>query len=550
MPAGRKKPANKRRAPAGLGPALAVLAAVFVFRIPFFLLPRFFDSDDAVNGLMALSIQRGAPPLYYWGQGYLNTVTPALTAVFLWLLPCGQAAVKLTSLVLHLGAACVLARLILRATGSRAIAGGALVLTALLPLPLSGMVMGAGSPAARNLTVLCGLACWALFLRDRGVLTALAFGLLAGIGYWNEPTILLFVLPVAVFALREWGTSPGGANEKRLLKWAAVAGIGFLAGAGPHFYGASRGLASFRPAAEFLRIVEAGPRLKVLFLEALPRALTAGVSADESGAARVLIPAASVIILGLLALMVVFSHIEAYAPGRGKVKELVLLADLLGVGFCLAWVVGPSAEAGSGRYAVILWPAIVIWSALGFPRLARRRPVRAAALPAIYVLSLVLSAPSYWKLSGTWEVETAPAFALLEEEELKGAFANYWASNLMTLASRESVIVAQLTGVPLRHARYYALLEKMDRVGYLFNPGRFPEDEKMLAWTQEALGRAAVTFSVKRKDGWILVAPDGRGLSTRAVNDLRLRPGREELRRKIEELEAYRSLRNASRISR
>ena len=163
MPAGRRKPAGKRRAPAGLGPALAVLGAVFVFRIPFFLLPRFFDSDDAVNGLMALSIQRGVPPLYYWGQGYLNTVTPALTAVFLWLLPCGQAAVKLTSLVLHLGAACVLASLILRATGSRTIAGGALVLTALLPLPLSGMVMGAGSPAARNLTVLCGLACWALY---------------------------------------------------------------------------------------------------------------------------------------------------------------------------------------------------------------------------------------------------------------------------------------------------------------------------------------------------------------------------------------------------
>src|SRR6266853_1781227 len=70
--------------------ALAFLAAVTIAaRLPFLLRgPRFFDSDEAVEGLMARHVLTGEYPMFLWGQRYKGVPEVYLTsAVFRWMAP-------------------------------------------------------------------------------------------------------------------------------------------------------------------------------------------------------------------------------------------------------------------------------------------------------------------------------------------------------------------------------------------------------------------------------------------------------------------------------
>jgi hypothetical protein len=174
-----------------------------------------------------------------------------------------------------------------------------------------------------------------------------------------------------------------------------------------------------------------------------------------------------------------------------------------------------------------------------------------------YALLVGLSLPSYIGLARSWHVDTAPAVDLMDASGLRGGFSNYWAANLITLETRERLVVAQFTGVPLRHRAYYDLLSRTDQVGYLFNRTRFLEDRRMLGGITRALEAEGIDYNVRTKGEWELVIPLNGSLPLKTINEFRLAPGREEIRRKLKELNEraasrsnQRSLRKVSRTAR
>src|SRR5260221_1716550 len=84
-------------------PAYVVLAAGTVAaRLPFLLrADRFFDSDEAVEGLMARHVLSGEYPMFLWGQRYKGVPEVYLTsAVFRWMAPGAPSVLALKAVTL------------------------------------------------------------------------------------------------------------------------------------------------------------------------------------------------------------------------------------------------------------------------------------------------------------------------------------------------------------------------------------------------------------------------------------------------------------------
>src|SRR3954467_12619143 len=93
-----------------LGVVSAVIVAV---RLPFLLHgSRFFDSDEAVEGLMARHVLDGELPLFLWGQGYrgVREVYPAATGFRAW--PASGITLKAVTLASFAVYACLNFRLV------------------------------------------------------------------------------------------------------------------------------------------------------------------------------------------------------------------------------------------------------------------------------------------------------------------------------------------------------------------------------------------------------------------------------------------------------
>src|SRR5262245_54971492 len=76
-----------------------VAVAVVAARLPFLILgSRFFDSDEAVEGLMARHVLGGEFPLFLWGQRYKGVPEVYLAAAAFRVWPAGIVALKAVTL--------------------------------------------------------------------------------------------------------------------------------------------------------------------------------------------------------------------------------------------------------------------------------------------------------------------------------------------------------------------------------------------------------------------------------------------------------------------
>src|SRR4249920_3964572 len=74
---------------------VVVAAAIVAARLPFLLYgSRFFDSDEAVEGLMARHVLTGEFPLFLWGQRYKGVPEVYLTAAAFRAWPAGVITLK------------------------------------------------------------------------------------------------------------------------------------------------------------------------------------------------------------------------------------------------------------------------------------------------------------------------------------------------------------------------------------------------------------------------------------------------------------------------
>ena len=197
--------------------ALVFVAAVTIAaRLPFLLRgSRFFDSDEAVEGLMARHVLLGELPLFLWGQRYKGVPEVYLTAAAFNFWPASVIALKAVTLGCFALYACLNFRLLTRLFSQRV----AWIATAFLVAGPPSLVFWSLSGSAEMVmsliagTTLClGLDAWRRDGSRAGLVVAAAA---LGFGLWVQQYILYYVVALAMTAV-DW-TPQGRARIRELL---------------------------------------------------------------------------------------------------------------------------------------------------------------------------------------------------------------------------------------------------------------------------------------------------------------------------------------------
>ena len=188
---------------------LAVVAlAMVVARLPFLLHgSRFFDSDEAVEGLMARHVLTGEFPLFLWGQRYKGVPEVYLAAAAFRAWPAGVIALKAVTLACSAVYACLNFHLVARLFSRRV----AWIATAFLIAGPPSLVLWTLSGSAdivmtflAGTSLLLGFSAWQRTGSRAGLMLAAAS---LGFGLWIQQYILYYVAALAVASI-DW--SPEG----------------------------------------------------------------------------------------------------------------------------------------------------------------------------------------------------------------------------------------------------------------------------------------------------------------------------------------------------
>jgi hypothetical protein len=181
------------------GVATAILIAA---RLPFLLIAnRFFDSDEAVQGLMALHVLKGEFPAFYWGQHYKGVpdIYP-LAAIFAVFGP-SVTALKASTLGWFAAFGCVQFALVARLHSRRVAWLSVLLLAAAPPVLVQWSLSGNAEFAIVMLSGAVLLLAWDRW-RHTGSERALAIAAFAfGFGLWVQQFILYYAIALAATEL-------------------------------------------------------------------------------------------------------------------------------------------------------------------------------------------------------------------------------------------------------------------------------------------------------------------------------------------------------------
>jgi hypothetical protein len=181
-----------------------IAAATIAARLPFLLRgSRFFDSDEAVEGLMARHVLLGELPMFLWGQRYKGVPEVYLSAAALHWWPAGVIALKAVTLGCFALYACLNFRLLTELFSRRI----AWIATGLLIAGAPSLVFWTLTGSAEMVmsfiagTTLClGAVAWRRTGSRTGLIAA-AFAL--GFGLWVQQYILYYLVALAV-AAADW----------------------------------------------------------------------------------------------------------------------------------------------------------------------------------------------------------------------------------------------------------------------------------------------------------------------------------------------------------
>jgi hypothetical protein len=218
MPSARFSRESNIKPAAVAGISLAAVAgAVVLARLPFLLQgSRFFDSDEAVEGLMARHVLSGEFPLYLWGQRYKGVPEVYLSAVALraWPGAGGVMTLKAVTLACFALYACLNFRLLAQCFTSRV----AWIATAfVIAGPPTLVLWSLSASADMVMTLLAGtslLLGFAAWRRNQSRTGLIAAAVSLGFGLWIQQYILYYVAAIAVTAV-DW--TPAGRARLREL---------------------------------------------------------------------------------------------------------------------------------------------------------------------------------------------------------------------------------------------------------------------------------------------------------------------------------------------
>src|SRR5262245_8319992 len=218
-----------------------IAAATIAARLPFLLRSdRFFDADEAVEGLMARHVLLGEHPLFLWGQRYKGVPEVYLTSVVFRAAGSSVVALKAVTLACFIVFLWLNFRLVERVCSRRI----ARIATALFIAGPPALVQWTLSGSAEIvMTLLCGVVLllavdW--WRRARSTGSLVLAGAAIGAGLWIQQYVLYYVVALALAAaweIPDWRETMTGVR-RRLPGWlqailavlAAVAAVYVLLG--------------------------------------------------------------------------------------------------------------------------------------------------------------------------------------------------------------------------------------------------------------------------------------------------------------------------------
>ena len=416
---------------------LAVDIAVLTLGVIFAVLVRLWlvrtrlgqlNGDEAVVGLMAHRlVEHGQLRVFFWGQSYGGTLEAMFVAALFRVFGTSIWVLKAAPMLLDAVAAALVYRIGRRLTSVRVAAYAAVVF---LCGPGGITWLSTTSRGFYWATLVLGLAVvlytLRLFDEPRSTRDWIGLGLVSGLGFWQSPQILYFVVPAAVTIVLRL-------RRKVVNGWIAI--LPAMVGAAPWLrvniaddWKSLNAGALGNPHTTYIH------RLYVFAGEGLGSILGLHINGRWRGPLHTpLFPVALVVIVLLIA---------ARPPLRKRALLVVALVvyPFVFAAFPTSWTVG------EGRYVLFLLPFL----ALAFMYAARSRPLQITLVAVAIVLTigslhiqendrlLEPDKPVPW--------HNAALRDRLGQLGVHNAFANYWIAYPLTFQTNERVIVVPIIG--------------------------------------------------------------------------------------------------------
>ena len=482
---------------------MAIAAAAIVARLPFLLrADRFFDADEAVEGLMARHVLLGEHPLFLWGQRYKGVPEVYLTAAAFRAAGSSVVVLKAVTLVCFVMFLWVNFRLVERVV-SRAVAWMSTAF--LIAGPPSLVFWSLSGSAEIVMTLLVGavllLATTATFNGSPRMKYVVAFAL--AIGLWIQQFILYYVVSIAVTAALVtpgWRTSMTERMRARVPAWAravmiAAAGLAglyvalgliafftggihadafgvsitathpqkmwWIAGALVSAAAALGVVCIFRGELLALAIAFGAGYLPALIGRIGNRGMGAPISRLDAAGVRAAMPDITHVMLPIL-----FGWRDPAARGTAFPALAAILVLIVAVSYWQAWrrtvtpffhifplvaltmffVSGAYIDAQSYRYLMPIYAALPAVYAIGVAGIWRvSRPTGALVLAAALAIFVAQQVAWYGQLAP--DLNSQRAIACFNAVGVRAARADYWQSYKLTFLTGERIIVSPVDGM-------------------------------------------------------------------------------------------------------
>jgi hypothetical protein len=484
--------------------AVLVAALAFAARLPFLVTGKMpFDSDEAVEGLMARHVLDGELPAFFWGQAFKGVPEVYASAAAFALFGPSVAVLKGVTLVLF-GLYAGLSFVLLDRLTNRWFAACATLL--LIASPPALVFWSLNGSAEYVVVMLLGTILLLLSLQPR----YFAIGLTIGAGLWVHQLFAVYLIPLGIILLlkRPSFTAITRADLNRFaVALGAVAGVYFLLGTIAFFTGGfavqlGPVLISATAPQKMARI-----SIAVLALAALVQVATTTPVAQSRRAIRRYWPAAAGVLVGYAPALLYSLLVEpARSPARvANLRQLIAAApDVFGnifpilAGFktgttervavplaaavpgvaaltAYAWSLtrrfredffalfvfvvpvlffasGAYLDTQSYRYFIPWYAGLSVAWVSGSLIIARGRKGIATALVVAIAGVHVWQQVSWYQMLQP-DTRSLSTIECLRRNGIRGGYAEYWTAYKLTFIAQENIIIAPTDGID-RYPKY------------------------------------------------------------------------------------------------
>lgn len=467
---------------------LLVLAAALTARALILLSQSIsFHSDEAVVGLMARHIVQGARPIFFYGQAYMGSLDAWLIAAGFTLFGESVATIRLVQSALYLVVVALTFTVgwgLTEATTAAVVAGLAMAIPPVMTTLYTTATLG-GYNETLILGALIILLGYDLASGRFHAWRWLLLGLCAGLGWWTNALIIVYVLPVA--GLLIWQAVRRRLSIRDLAVGVLIALLGFALGAAPwivfNLENDFAGLAFLLGSTEGTQFAGIGANSLSLIERVIGFAafgLPTLIGARAPWSPEILVPPAALVaaVIWVLAL-IRLARTSLLDPSAKR-----LLWGMIG-GFTLIFLASRFSADPTGRYFLPL--TLPFSLALGVVAASLSRRWIAVGLVGVILayqgLTVGLSASRYPGLTTQFNLtehlpneEDGALMAFLEDNDLTRGYASYWISFRLAFLSGERLQLsaalppkADLVWTPFyeRYPPYRDAAASAERIAYI-----------------------------------------------------------------------------------